>query len=324
MTTSMSEHMDREGGPQVTSTGAPKTSKIGSQAPPSTSSGTAGDGESAPRQFTADEAVMLLTRAVSELHETGRATKAAGVSARMRRMDPAFSMDRTPFSSFRNVIEAAVARNLVSAERGASDFELRPVSSDSSATVPSASTARTTLRPDLWRALLDWTPNVRHGFNRVSKITISVGETLPDDTVLVPSVSRDERVSWMTSFTDEEADLAIKSSLADGLVSEDPAAGFMAAVRTSITLQRRWKRVLRAKILARAEQWAAENTIPQDDIYVASRPSIPGPVAASPSPSPSAGDDGSDDTRERILALLSTLPLHELLKLRIPLEYTLR
>lgn len=324
MTTSMSEHMDRDSGPQVTSTGAPKTSKIGSQAPPSTSSGAAGDGENPPRQFTADEAVTLLTRAVTELHETGRATKAAGVSARMRRMDPAFSIDRTPFSSFRGVIEAAVARNLVSAERGASDFELRPVSSASNDTVPSASNARTTLRPDLWRALLDWTPNVRHGFNRASKNTISLGETVPDDTVLVPSVSRDERVSWMTAFTEEEADLAVKSSLAEGLASDDPASGFMSAVRSSTTLQRRWKRVLRGKILARAEEWAAANTIPPDDMYVASRPTTPRPVVTPPSPVPSAGDSGSEDTRERILAMLSTLPLHELLKLRIPLEYTLR
>src|SRR5690606_16619711 len=137
--------------------------------------------ENPPRQFTADEAVTFLTRAVVELHETGRATKAAGVSARMRRIDPAFSLDRTPFSSFRSIIEAAVARDLVSAERGASDFELRPVSAASNETVP-ASNARTTLRSDLWRALLDWTPGVRHGFNRASKNTISLGETVPDDT----------------------------------------------------------------------------------------------------------------------------------------------
>lgn len=327
MTTSMSEHMDRESGPQVTSTGAPSTSKIGSQAPPPTSSsGTAGDGANPSRQFTAHEAVALLARAVKELHETGRATKAAGVSAYMRRLDPTFSQDRTPFAGFRNIIDSAVADGLITSERGASDFELKPAASAPPGAALTVGKPRTTLRPDLWRALLDWTPNARHGYNRRTRITSTVEDPLPADMVRVPSVSRDQRVVWMTAFTQEEPDLTVRSNLLEGLGEDDPASGFMSAVRSSTTLERRWKRALRGHIIARADEWANDNEIQLEDIYLPARQTAAAPVKAvnaGPTAVPTESTDG-DDLRERILATLSILPLHELLKLRVPLEYTLR
>lgn len=130
----------------------------------------------------------------------------------------------------------------------------------------------------------------------------------------------------MTAFTHEEPDLTVRSNLLEGLGEDDPASGFMSAVRSSTALERRWKRALRGHIITRADEWANDNEIQLEDIYLPARQTAATPVKtvnAGPAAVPTESTDG-DDLRERILATLGTLPLHELLKLRVPFEYTLR
>lgn len=280
----------------------------GSQASPISKSGTAGaESQDAPRQFTADEVFRILVEAVAALEAAGKPAIAAGVSARMRMVQPGFSVENTEFSSFRDLTRAAEAAGFVDAIRGANDFVLK-LRTPAVRPVQGA-----TLRPDLWRAIQDWTGGVTYAFDRVTHRTEPVGGRIPAHAVLAPSVNKATTVEWMSQFAAKQrAD--IRATLEAGLSEEDPVAGFQRAVKATDGLRRRWNGFLRDMVLGIAAVWASENQIPRSDIFV---PTESGRPAA---PRPTTEDEA---LRQRILDILKSMPLHELLRLPIPLEHAL-
>lgn len=248
MIASMREQEEPNSGSKVNMTDANHPSKSGSQTPRlTTSSVTAGDERVSPRQFTAEDVVELAARAVSDLHDRGRVTRAAGVSAHMRRLEPTFSLEVTPFSTFREVVEATVAAGLITSRRGADDVELRPAG-------PTTARVRlgSTLRRDLWRAFVNWNPEVTYSYDRRSRLTGIATDPLPEGVVTVSAPSREQRIDWMRQFASDLPDSDTKDALEAGLRTEDPAAGFNAAVREVPTVERRWKKSFRANTLAAA------------------------------------------------------------------------
>lgn len=281
----------------------------GGQAPRLTdSSGTAGAADSeAPRQFSSEEALNLLVAAVTALEEGGKQPVAAGVSARMKTIRRDFSLQRTEFTRFRQLLDLAVRRGLIEVRQGEDDLAVSLCSRAEPVRVRGEM-----LRTDLWRALVDWSGGPRYVYRPSAKTTsVLTGELAAND-VLVPSLSDEERSDWISQFVqsqspDEKAQLEAAVSV----------GGFRELVRASEPLKRRWSRYLRRRVLDRATEWAAANGIPESDIFVSSpKPSRPIVTAGAPK--------GDDALRQRVLETLSTMPLHELLRLPIPLEYTLR
>ncbi len=306
MTNSSRETGVRKSGPDS----AASPPKPGTQAPVAELSGTAGEATKvAPRQFTADEVFETLTSAVAELESEGKTPTAAGVSARMRKIRPGFSPAGTEFSSFRDITQAAEAAGLITATPAKSDFVLSLVRADDY--------RGATLLPDLWRAIQDWTEGVSYAFNRTTRRTEPVGAALPPGAVLAPTVDKQTTLDWLRDFAAIQRGSDIEL-LAEVLSEEDPVATFFKVTRHNEGLKRRWSKYHRTRILQTAVAWAGANTIPRSDIFGAAKPT----QAAPRQPLSVKAEDS--DARRQVLDILDSMPLHELLRLPIPLEYSLK
>lgn len=286
----------------------------------SSTRGAAGDVKAHPRQLSTDEAILLLTATVAEFERAGRTTAAAGVSASMHKVEPGFSPKRSAFGSFRQLLEEAQRRGVIEIHRGANDFILH-----STVTAPPTSTIDRPerLREDLWSALLDWRETARYSFNRVTRGTSPSDGALGAGDVLVPTVQRTQHVEWMRDFAESQGSESVRTALLEALGTDDPARGFASAIRRFDAAGRRWKRTLRQLVLDRAARWATEHRIPASDLEPDSSIGMPHHAVGAESLRGvrTAGD--AEALRREILAVLQTMPLHELMRLPVPLEYAL-
>ena len=263
----------------------------------------------APRQLTDPEVFDILVKAIRELEDSGKVPTAAGVSARMRIVDKDFSLTKTRFSTFRDATKAAEKSQIVESTRASSDYILR-------LTTPRDYHGMT-LRPDLWHGIQDWTPDIRYEFDRVTRRTkvIESGYCSPTS-MIVPSADKALFLNWIEDFglgnASEVAEIT-KAALAD----VDPIASFHRALRDRPAAKRQWNRQLRTNVLSVASKWAVENGIPQMDIFQTPATSSADHVEDN------SQDSTDDDLRRRIMVVLEAMPVHELLRLPIPLEYSL-
>lgn len=308
MTNSLRKNDDREGGSDYVAS----SPKPGIQTSHADSSGAAGEATSvAPRQFTAEKVFETLVSAVAEIENEDKSPTAAGVSARIRQFLPGFTPLAAGFSTFREITQAAEAAGLITTTRTPSDYIL--------ATVQAEDFRGATLRRDLWRAIQDWTEGATYAFGRSSKKTEPLGDSLPADSVKVPSVEKATTVSWMREFVGTQRG-SIAGDLEAALQEDDPVAGFLRVTRENESIKRRWSKFLRTCVLETAVSWAAANNIPRADIFAsAAKPASP----LRHSQEPVAKEEDSD-ARRRVLTILESMPLHELLRLPVPLEYALK
>ncbi|WP_152427331.1 hypothetical protein [Curtobacterium flaccumfaciens] len=236
----------------------------------------------------------------------------------MRQLDRSHTIKDAGLKSFRDLLDVAVDRGLISLDRGPSDFTVRIATP----LAPPAGGRPQSLRRDLWSAILDWSPDARYAFDRLTRNTERAEGPVSADQVIVPTLSKEHHVQWMADFAAAESNRSDQSPLVATMSTENPAASFAAALGANEPANRRWKRHLRHRVIDRALSWSEENHIPVSDISApVGAPSIEAPSQARPA----APNDAADEQlREQILSLLHTLPLHELLHLRIPVGYTLR
>jgi len=116
---------------------------------------------------------------------------------------------------------------------------------------------------------------------------------------------------------------ALSALLQEALQETDPVAGFSRLTRDNSTIKRRWSKYLRNRVLNDAMAWARKNDIPRDHILSSSTltPTPPPPLEKTVGNLRGAEEI---DARRRVLAILESMPLHELLRLPIPLEYSLK
>lgn len=289
--------------------------KSGTQAPPAKFIRNAGEPtDVAPRHFAAPEVFDLLVAALTELESAGKIATAAGLSARMRQLRPGFTIESTDFASFREITKAAESAGLVTSTRTPSDFVLELVQDEDF--------RGATLRPDLWRALQDWSDGVRYAYSRETRKTAPVGNEFPPNSVAVPSVDKATSEQWMQDFAASQQG-ALSALLQEALQETDPVAGFSRLTRDNSTIKRRWSKYLRNRVLNDAMAWARKNDIPRDHILSSSTltPTPPPPLEKTVGNLRGAEEI---DARRRVLAILESMPLHELLRLPIPLEYSLK
>lgn len=313
MTNSLKETNTRVSGTEPV--GSPP--KPGAQAPHAELSGSAGVATNvAPRQLTVSEIFEVLAKAIAEFESSGKVATAAGVSARMRQISPGFSVSSTEFASFRDITRAAESAGLILATRTSSDYVLKLVG-DHDQDFRGA-----TLRPDLWRAIQDWTEGVRYAFNRGTQKTEPIGASLPVGSVAVPTVAKSTSVQWMREFSaTQRGDLAML--LTEALNDKDPIAGFHRVTQENGSIKRRWSKYLRTRVLDTAVTWATSNSIPRSEIFTSSV-SMNALSAPKAQVKEAADISGDIDARQRVLDILESMPLHELLRLPIPLEYSLK
>lgn len=279
-----------------------------------------------PQPVSRDDALRLMSEAVATLTQTNPAPTAAGVYSLMRRSNPDFTYREVGFSSFRALLDEARKRGLVrtaTTEDGADlTVHLLAEATAAPAQADRENAPILNLRRDLWRALTDWSDDARYVFDRNTLQTVREREASSsslDAIILVPSVRKSEQLTWMREFADAERSEASRASLLTGLSNDMPTRGFSLALRDMAPAGRRWKKYLRRRVLDRATTWATDNDIPLSSLVEQADAS----PAAAPIASHLVQEEG-DGTRDQILALLARMPLSELLRLRIPVEYAIR
>lgn len=301
----------------------------GAKAPQQTAKSAGAAPRSAPQLTAGDaspgsdaRAFQLLEEALRDIAERGSTPAAAGVSARMRQLEPDFIVSEYGFRTFRQLLSAAEEQGLVSVlqPEGSSDRIVQLRSRD----VPGPRfTGRTWLRRDLWQAVLDYQLGGTYVFSRQSKTTVPVDLAPSDpgtdtDAVLVPTITSDVMVGWMRAFAERQGD-GTRQALATALDSADPIRDFDMEVRRTSNLERRWKRDLHTNVTRHVLAWAARHEIPLTDLQVDPEP------PASPTEPPQVPQRRDEEVlRRRILRALESMPLSELLKIPIPVEYVLR
>jgi hypothetical protein len=284
-------------------------------------------GETSSLQPDSLRSMELLLDGLRALAWKGSPPAAAGVYARMKRIDPTFSYTDDGFSSFRQLLEEAELRRLVVVDRtpGSSDVTVRGVNLSVTSEAGPAKPRSTSIQinVDLWQALLDWHPGAHYVFNRVSGKTTKGTTADTADYVVVPSITKDEQLGWMRAFAEAQDSHDTRQALLSALDEDVPVKGFSHAVRDLEAAGRRWKRYLKKRVLDRATTWADTQGIPLSAIESVKVPTkAEAPSSLEPSTAPQAADDGV--LKARVLDILASMPLSELLRLPIPVEYALK
>lgn len=274
---------------------------------------------------------------------------AAGVSARMRYIDPSFSPGAVGFSKFRSFLNAAMKAGVVSLlpaeETGAADTGVRTFNAQDPAGAeggvrhdqsPERNAER--LASPVWRAVLDWHPVRCAVYDRQQRrvLFLGNGHLITSTQVNVPHVDRSTHISWMRDFVAELPEAEQRDRLAESLDADDPVAHFNGVLRSDPAMTRSWRKYHRSRVTAVVDAWAIANDIPKEDLRARSAsnegrlvdehslggdpPSIPSNNWA-PNPLDASG---SDAVRQRVVRAVELMPLSELLRLPIPVEYLLR
>lgn len=282
-------------------------------------------GSKDPRQVPSVDIFGLLARAVIDLGSTGRVPLAAGVGAKMRLLDPQFSQQTSGYKTFRRLLDDAALQGVISLVEipGAQDIGVAYRQPAGPKALRSEPLEATHIQDDVWKAILDWNADVRYAYDRdlrrVQRIdtdSVGVGE------VAIPSVSQELHLEWMREFAAAEADKDVREALQKGLAQTEPIRGFAGATRRFEASGRRWKKFLKKRVLDRATTWAHDNGIALADIERVSLGAVS--VQAVHTDTDTGTVSGDSETRRRILAILALLPMSDLLRLPIPVEYALK
>ncbi len=283
---------------------------------------TAGETNRLPQQLSSDHVLALLVSALEQLG-SDRPHLAAGVGAKMRQLDHGFSQRVSGFPSFRDLLRTAQRQGLISLDDTATPNDLAVTLGGGQVAAGRDGKSRrvTKLRADVWKAFLNWDPNVVHAFDRSLKRPYLVVEAIPSGDVEIPFVDKRLHAEWMTAFATEESDTRTLDALAQ--VASDPERinVFSTHMRDDAEAARKWKRFLRRRVLDRATDWAHANGIDPADLELA--PEERQPIL---SVEVRRVEDGERDAdlRAQILAILATLPTSDLMRLPIPVELALR
>jgi hypothetical protein len=293
--------------------------RSGSQLPAVHELRVAGAALEPPQQYSKAQVFALLVDALASFPADRRPHPAAGVGARMRRIDPGFTQVASGFPTFRDVVRAAVDAQYIRVEaaEGHNDISIDLAPGVSAGSTPQAGRVLERINSDLWRAMLSWNVGKSYVFDRATRRPIALSAPATESDLPLPVVTREQQLDWMRQFSATEGDSVIREALLTGLASDEPVRGFSAVMREEHGVDRRWKRYLRTRVLDRATEWARAAGIPFEDLEGTPRPS-------EPLRSEARNATPAQDEREQILALLALLPTSELLRLPVPVEYALK
>lgn len=308
-----------------------------------------------------EEAFDLLRRAVILLRQRDKSSTAAGVKSEMQRLSAGgFGHTWFGFETFRTFLIAAEKQGSVELSRpepGSGQDVL--VSLPGEPTVPRAPAPPRTgrIRSDLWGAFLDWTPGWTRLWDRVEghpvRFPSEPRPLEPQDYVTlralvlaepnrfcpIPVIDETQQFRWMAEFLNGlDPTSTAKNVLQVALDQEQRAKAFSAAVRTLPDVAEMWKQYRFTSVYRVIDDWMTANGVrteiltakssqPRHGTAVVDTPGM-GSAWAVRSRVPTTGVRGRPSTndavtRQRILTALERMPLSELLRLRIPIEYTL-
>lgn len=290
------------------------------------------------------EAFRLLREVVSEYAQRGLRPNAAGLKPGLQvRSFGKFNESSLGYKSFREFLFAARAAGHVELKPSGNDYAVLPpddASSGSDAVTTTLATepfrqpnrpSRAGIRPDLWRAFLDWTPQVRRYYSRTADTVVTFSELpggleLPEQArarehvqanaaeyVEVAPLSRDQMLEWMKEFAATVQEKAEHTALLGALGTDRALGAFAAIARLSPSVWSRWHAFRQQRVAAVIEEWAATNRLSLTIFEPGFQAVLPTPV--------SVDEQRLSDLRNRLHTAIDRMPLSDLLRLSLPLEY---
>jgi Uncharacterised protein family (UPF0158) len=292
-------------------------------------------------------AFLLLQEAVRDLQVRGRTANAAGLKPSLQqRTYNVFSEHRLGFRSFRDFLIEAERQKFIRL-RPAAGGDLEVLLPDSAAVASLASSARPvqrprSIRPDLWTAFNDWTP----GWKRLYKVTSgevymfpehpgllgdekpeygayrAEAETTPAGFKEIHPVGQEVQRNWMNGFVETVQDDRLRQAFLAALNTDRPVAIFTRLVLGLPDLASDWKRFRTQRVVDEIFKWAASNGLEvQPFVGPSSAPMAGQARVASSIASVSNPEIPDEALRHKILEALARMPMAELLRLPVPLEY---
>lgn len=287
----------------------------------------------------------MLHATVEEMAARGAITNAAGVAARIKQADPAFSVRGLGFPSFKAFLQTAAEEGFVEAARppGASDVFVSIPSSGKSTRPPIFDGSRFLL-PEIWRVLTSISHEPRQwdkGAARLIGTEASGRGEINGPLIAVDAIPTDKIVEWMRTFTATLREGDVSLALADALASPRPADSFKTAVRANQGVARKWGKFFRENVTRHAFEWADSNGIQRAEIIDWRRTSAARtqqtdtskadatahPASRAEEPTESRPSDGADYealVRSSIATAVERMPLSDLLRLPIPAQYLIK
>lgn len=177
------------------------------------------------------------------------------------------------------------------------------------------------LRRDFWRAFIEFAvPNtVRLYDPDEDKIFVDAAPSARKGIAIEP-VSRETQVEWRRNFAEEQPESA-RAALMAALDGTGTAVfnEFARRLRENPTVMHAWNRYVQKQITDRVAAWAAENGVSEDRWSSGlSRAFDSSPKEALPTKTHSIGQ------RPELYNFLDSVPIEDLLQLRVPLDWVLK
>jgi hypothetical protein len=177
------------------------------------------------------------------------------------------------------------------------------------------------LRRDFWRAFIEFpVPSTVRLYDEAEDKILYEDTTTQRKGILIEPVSRDTQIQWRRQFAEEQPD-NIKGALLSALdgFGSSPFNDFARRLRENPAVSKAWNRYLQKLITDQVVAWAAANNIPPERWSGgASRTSIGGALAET-------GDRPQNiSQRAELYNLFDSLPIEDLLQLRVPLGWLLK
>jgi hypothetical protein len=282
-----------------------------------------------------DFAFDLLETLVNEYAASGRPPTAAGLKPAMqKRSNSQFSEEAFGFVTFRQFLTAAEQAGRVRLVDGAQDVMVMP-RDRTDFPPPARSTAKSVLlRADFWRRFNDTRADWEHWYDKAEDraVTFPVRETPLDrpETVALRNEVRhevaryvriepiplDTQLGWMRQFTDAHDSAPEAALMRSALATSRPLASFLRSVLGS-PLAAEWHHYRASHVLDEIRRWAARHDLQVDVLTTRTRAARPDLVAAV------SGRPDEDAIRQRLKVAIDRMPIHELLRISLPLEYVL-
>src|SRR5579872_1490983 len=284
-------------------------------------------------QFDRDAALQAsfdeLAKVVRERFREGRSTVAAALKAELqRRFAGRFDQTAIGYVSFRDFLKDAEARSLIRTRRArGGDVEAVPpdvVDQPASAsTLPLESS--TFVRPDVWRAFVDWRPNWVRAYDLQQDRAVMYPASaspfdapewiemrrsaadFPDRFKAIEPIAMDVQLRWITDFVETIADAGTRDQLKATLDSPRPFGAFARALQAVPEIKAEWNRTREAQVLSYLRDWMDRNKLTLN--LIEERPSKPTEGATAPSQASTATEQ---QIRAVLHAAIDRMPLADL------------
>jgi hypothetical protein len=216
-----------------------------------------------------EEAFKLLADIVAEHTDSGRSLTASEAYLQMRRKSyGGFNLEDFGYNRFRDLLaEASQAGYIVLDATRQGDYAL--FAPETHEKIPSIRP----IRPDLWKAFIDWTPGLMRLFDIEQDQVLLVPaepaplepvqfreirtrrQDSPEKLILIDPVGLPQQLEWMREFAESASDPRVRQLLENALISEKPVKLFKAVLRDFPEYQRKWRSNFSGRVRAQIERW---------------------------------------------------------------------